>query len=483
VTVDREENLTKSRKKLPNEKSDKLRVQMAWTNLATGPKHVVARQLLRTKDLLSSGTARLFEVPPNATGSTLTVATLADNVSRVFTDNIPDEWLLTPATEVDPVPRFELSALAFGRLWVAGGGIVRPSQPGFWGTFQKNDNVVAPDPTGDRITGLHAASAGLLVFTETSTFLIVEGDEGQTYKAATINPFVGCVAPDSVKTLPNGETVWLAREGFFAFNGTSVRPISEDIKDNIVKNINKGWRVRAVAAVSPRMGEYRCWIPLDGSTENSLCVVYDGARWRERNDIKASAVCTTRDPREYMLALGKVASTKPPATTSIERASVWLLDHEAVSTLSPDTREVVVETSWLRNERSRRRATPLRVTFWVRETELANLTVETMRDWRAYPPVENEGKDPPMYSDQDPPPVWDTAVLNASFEDSLRSPGEEVPVTYVKRRPVWVKVDVYIASCEVFKLRIKHSGDFEFIGLAYEELDRDAGGTKLPGGI
>lgn len=484
IKVVKEDNLTKIKGADNDERADRLRVAISWTDVDRGPPHTIGRQLLRTKDLLSSGTAQLFKVPPNATASALTLATVHDNTTEIIPDNIPDSWLLIPAKRPVPVPIFRLCKVAFGRLWIANTreqpGLLRPSEPGFWGTFLENMEIY-PDTRGAEITGLWTVAQGLLVFTDTSTFLVQQGDEGIHFRTSTLNPYIGCVAPDSLQSLPNGMTVWLGRDGFYGFDGTQVLQLSGDIKESVIQRINKNWRVRACSAVDPRMGEYRCWIPVDGAQVNNLCVVYDGQGWRERTDVQAAAVATTRDKRQYMIALGRAVTGATPAPG---HASTWLLDHAAENGAEvPSARESIVETTWLRNAKSRRRASPLRVTVWVRETCLDTMSVQAYRDWREHPAAGTGTGNPPyLYPEDDVPRTWDDVSFDATYVNPMLKPDTTpIPQHYTKRRPTWVKLDLHIPSCETFKLRFSFIGDWDFIGLQYEEVDRDVGGAKIPG--
>lgn len=481
----KEDNLTKERKKDDNELSNRLRLQVAWTDLDLGPTHCVGRDLLRTRDLLNTELPGLFQVPANATDSALTFATLQDNVTTMFPDNVPDSWLVARPTEVVPVPLFRLCRMAFGRLWIANTtsapGLVRPSMPGFWGTFPVNQEIY-PDAGGAAITGLWTASQGLLVFTESSTFLISQADTSNaagdlSFRASTLSPFAGCVAPDSIRTLPNGLTVWLGREGFYSWDGEVVRLISREVKENVIRRINTVRAQQATSAVSTKAGVYRCWIPVDGNAENILGMEYDGTGWRELDYITVHAVCTTRDSRQYMLALGSVVTNETPAG----HTSVWLLDHEGKGNQTPAPRDSIVETAWLKNSRGHRRSSPLRITLWLRETSNANIdSIEAMRDWREHPLASATGVPPELHPSDDIPNFWGVAVLGAEYENKMSS--TQIPVHYHRRRPYWSKVDLEVPACETFRVRIKHSGDWDFIGVLYEDHARDAGGMMKPGG-
>ena len=132
-------------------------MQVAWTGVPTGPDHCVGRIIYRTKDLVNSGDIKFYELPLNAASVATGFATLPDNVTTVYPDNIPDSFLALPIQEFVPVPKFKLCQIAFGRLWIGNiegsEGMIRPSMPGQWGTFKKNEELY-PDPAGGEITGM-----------------------------------------------------------------------------------------------------------------------------------------------------------------------------------------------------------------------------------------------------------------------------------------------------------------------------------------
>lgn len=488
VAVERIDNLTKDTARDPEETSDRLKVQVGWSGISEGPDATVARILCRTKDTKNSSITGLFEVP-NYSGTALNaIASIPDNVSTDFPDNIPDSWLIKRPLDPVPVPRFKLCKVAFGRLWIAnwegGEGIIRPSEPLFWGTFPRDEEII-PDPTGAEITGLWSTAFGLLVFTETSTFIVTLNDQGDGFRAGVVSRSVGCVSPDSIATLPDGLTVWLGDREFYAFDGEKIYPVSRDIKENVMRRVNRGYQLKACAAVDFTMGEYRCSIPVDGSVKNNLTVVFDGKEWRQRDDVKTQAVCTTRDHRNYMLSLGYADVTNTETSTEVpDKTSVWLLDHDGKGVFEANEHECVVETHWLKPAASFRRSTPVRVKIWMKETSSGSLDVEVYRDWRDNPSVET-AVSPSLYPTDDPPPFWNDTVLGGTYVDDLRPNDEELPINnaWSRRRPHWVVADVMVPSAEVYKFRFKTTGDWDFIGIVFEDIDSDGGGAKIPTGV
>jgi len=486
VRLDKQQNTVRAVNNEADESSDRLRYQILWSSVPSGPDGTVGRILCRTRDLKNSGIPGIFEVRNYSTTGNLGFATMPDNTTSIFPDNIPDSWLIKEPVDPVPVPMFRLCRMAFGRLWIAnwpgGEGVMRPSSPMFWGTFPKDEEIV-PDPRGDAITAMWSTQFGLLAFTDTSTFLVLPNEKGDGFRAATLHSGVGCVSPDSIKTLPSGITVWLGRAGFYAYAGEKIEKISNPIEESVIRRLNKARALRSCAAVDERSGEYRCSIPVDGSAVNNLLVVFDGEGWRERDDVKVSAMCATRDHRNYTLALGEVSCTNTSTGLPEDKTSVWVLDSTGKGVYEPIQRESVVETTWMQAAKSFNRNSPVRVRVWLRETTAGSLSVTVYRDWRKYPVLET-AVSPELYPSDDPPPFWDAATLGGSYEDELRpnAEGEEIPLSWVNRRPHWVVADFMAPASEVYKLRFSYTGDWDFIGIMFEELAADAGGANVPGG-
>ena len=453
--------------------ADTLRKQNLVTSLHNGPEGTIGKILYRTKDLLHSGSAELWEIPQNAGDSLLGFATIPDNLSDVFPDNIPDTWLVRQAPRTIPVPRFKLCCLAFGRLFVANveadGGIVRWSMPGKWGTFTQDDYLY-PDPTAGSVSALHAVSGGLLVFTDSSIFMLSPSLDSRSFQYKTISSQVGCVAPNSVKTMPNGMTVFLSAEGFYAFQEGEILPVGEPLRAVFKQRINKSRLPAACAAIRMETGEYLCYVAELGGESNNLGFVFDGQGWKRRNDVAPVDICTTRDHRKYVLAAGKSDGTfriqDTPPIESADQAwnGVWVLDHENWNFI-PDGRTAAITTAWLQAPTSYQKNSPLRVKIWLREYSSAKLTVNVKRDWRDTS-VNTVTVD--LHPEEDPPPFWDTAQYSTSGD------------TWKRRRPYWVKGDIYVPACEVFKLALTRGGHWEFVALQIEDAPRASSARMTP---
>lgn len=444
---------------------DVLLKHLVWLGIDRGPDGTVARRLVRTKDLKNSGSSSLFIVPGNVGFGTITPeANVPDNHSKVWPDNTPDAWLIAEAPAVMPVPLFKLCCFGMGRLWIANTddqpGAIIPSLPGRYGTFGSG-SAIYPDPNGGEITGIWSTAGGMITTTRTSTYMIVPSDTGAGFVPAALSADIGAVAPSSFANMPNGATIWLGREGFYMYAGGQIQLISEDQRD-LTDRINWARAKGACAVFDPATKEYRCWVPVDASTENNLCMIFDGQGWRRRYGEKLADVCVTKDHRRYTLGVGSARKFE-----SDPQNGVWVLDHESRA-YNPDGRTYKIETGWIEWGRSQVRKSLKTVYLSLRESMKGSATIKVYRDWRVTgTPAYEDSVNALLYSPDDPPPFWNETAF-ASDE-------------WVKKRPYWKRVDLHLPSCEVYKIVIESTSPIEFMGLAIDEEPKRGGhGSRVP---
>tara|TARA_R100000655_G_scaffold12254_7_gene28408 strand:+ start:3157 stop:5421 length:2265 start_codon:yes stop_codon:yes gene_type:complete len=455
--------------------------QLLWDSLPIGSNGTVGRSVLRTKDLENADTQDLFELPPNSAEGVLAFATIPDNVSQMYPDNCPDSWLITkPATPV-PVTPFKLYKTAFGRGWAANfqgdPGRLHPTMPGRFGTFLEGKEIY-PDPRGAEITGLYPMPGGLLTFTETTTFLVAFNDYARDeFFVQTIHPTIGCVAPSSIAVMPDGMIIWLSQDGFYGMKDNQISPVSDSIEYQL-RRINRARMVQACAAYDVHEKKYRCWLPMEASKENNVCWEFDGAGWTQRTDTKAADVCVTQDHRAYMLVSGKSTKLGGGLNPSpVDVSGVWLLDHQ-VRTFTPIARSAIIETCWIGGPDTDGRASPKTVYLWLRETtkeedglpglgpgpaDRGILSVTVERDWRTDTKYATTVK---LYPTDDEPPFWGITTYGGTTAGGNTA-------RWDRRRPYHTRADIFLPSCETFRLRIQYVGDWEFLGLSVDEVSRD----------
>lgn len=435
---------------------------IAWDGISTGPPHAIGRDLWRTKDLENSGTSWYFKVPGDAQ-STASFATIADRIVETFPDNVPDAWLVEEAPRIVPVPNFKLCELAFGRLWIANTrhqpGMLRPSEVGFWGEFHEGLERF-PDPQGAEITALHAHERGLLVFTDSSTFLITPNDRGDDFVQATLSTTAGCVAPNSIVTLRNGAVVWLGRDGFYGWDGASQPVFMWDQQRELAKRLNRGRYARSSACFNIETGNYECWAPVDGSQFPNVRFKFDGENWHYDDfddDIGIVDVTTTSDYRGMTIACGRYGTD----------TGVWF------PTRLGDVQEARLKTGWLRGPGSNVKASVRTVHLWLRESgqqqsDSEKIQVKVRRNFRS------EVKD--TYTIL---PYKDVATQYRSREALPTFYGDTIGSSAIGRvrAPYWERVDIDVSYADVFSLEVTCSRRIEIIGLSYSEQPKDSGST------
>lgn len=494
-----EENLSADRDLGDLKRSaDRMKVQIKWQLNSEAPAdHFVAgTNLYRTRDLGATGDSTYYLLQDYATAGQLATASIPGATAEVYPDNIPDSWLVAPAVDVDAMPEFKVACWSLGRLWIGNvkgdPGRIQPSFAGFPGTLEKGKRLY-PD-TANEITAMHAIPGGFLAFTRSSTFFVKPDIDGGVV-LTSISSRIGCVSPDSIASLLNGAVIWLGVDGFYgwAAGDDAPTPISDD-KRRTVQRINPTWAVRACALVDSRSGEYRCWVPVDNATSNNLCMVFDGEVWSTRDDINAEACCTTTDARRYSLASGTSNIEIKPGLAQSMFQGIYVMDHDKDSgyRAATSSRESVIESAWLRVPTSDAKVNVARLLLLLRETQQDSFKVEVFRDWRERPIqtyTAGDARSPLMYPDDDEASYWAQAEVGGSVRrvtlvDIENNPHGSDPVRWDVRRPFWQKVELYVPSCECFKVRMTFTGDAEFVGLKYMEITptKDIGHNTMPGG-
>lgn len=445
---------------------DHARKEILWSNIEHGRNGTVGRILCRSKDIRNYSTTQSFILSGNAgTGTSGSFATLPDNASTKFPDNVPDESLIINPPAVVPIPIFKLACMAFGRLWIGAlkgnQGLVKASMIGRYGTFT-DDYDIYPDPSGGEITGMWAVQGGALFFTISSTFLLTVSNDGLRFRTVPISLTSGCIAPDSIQNLPDGRVIWMGRDGFYMFDGQSVSYISEDIRETF-KKVNFARLLQSTGRYDPNTREYRCFCPMNGVIFNDYCFIFNpilnGWTHRQASE-RYQSLCVTKDHRQYMLGCGQVADSAGTYTNG-----VWVLDHSNGS-YNPASRTAVLQTGWIRNTISDKRGSPKQVRIWIRNTTSGSMTVDVYRDWSVAGGAV-DSKAITLYSPEQNPPLYGTVVLGTA------------DTYWVRKYPHWQEIFIYVPSCEVFKLRLSSASRFELIGFKVTETPHGNSG-RMP---
>lgn len=309
------------------------------------PNHAVATRIFRTPDTYHKDPTPKF------------VARVPGSRQFYFDDNNADSDLGAPWTETISVPVFRVACAHQGRLIignVAGApGIVRRSQKGFPGTFDK-DEYVYPDSNGAEITALASHNGKLIAFTENSTYLI--GDDFMQPQPLSVG--IGCTAPKSVQSLRDGSLVWLSSDGVYSlsFNG-AIQKISAPIDKVFDQELNKSQFFRAASVVDYETGEYRCAVTSKGEPRNNMILCFDGKYWRRQTlGLYIADMCSLQDYTHATVAVGADPRERGLMTLAadhgwrgyVDLARIFVLNRQSTDYFGPP-RRIRYRSAWIRS--------------------------------------------------------------------------------------------------------------------------------------
>ena len=427
-----------------------------------GPDKTGGRHIYRSGDKMNQGPAEPGELY-GSVGVGGDTELLPDNISTIYIDAIGDPEIGTTMARYRPVPACVLLRVAMGRLWLGNEqgdpGILYYSLPGMMGTFGLYDSLY-PDPSGGALTGLARVGAGLLAMTESSVYLVYPASAGLVADAFQSKPVpggMGCAAPSSIATMPNGLTVWLGVGGFYAYDGEKVVRVSDEIRETI-ERLSRGRLIAATASVEPCTGEYRCAVSTGKvSNRNDLILTWDGKNWQERTDIEAGAICVTADHRRYMLVAGREASGTDDG--------IWVMDHESDYVLATASQGLFWSRFHWDPLPGRVRDYKALILLFL-EGSMGSVTVEFYRDGDRSVIVDSHSHTLELAPLKDSPPKWGLTKLTTDAGK------------WRNRKPMYVKVDdVPIPNAKSAAFKLTASGDVQFVGYAwvYKEVDPGAG--------
>lgn len=291
--------------------------------------HCVARFLFRTPDMRNAGNE------PQLVGR------FAGRRALDYSCSMSDAELGFPMPPTIPVPTFKLACVHHGRLIVANTvgdpSIVRRSEPGFPGTFLR-DEFVFPDNSGGEVTGITSFGGRLIVFTEDAIY-----DCTDFARPVAISHGIGCVAPSSIRAHSAGLLIWLGRDGFYGMEVSGgPEPLSGPIQDTIEHRLNHGRLRLAAASINPESGAYVCAVPLAGYAINNLLLEFSESGWRRYDlGVHIAGLVGTKDERRYLLGIGQ--------NISDSQTHVFVFDRETEAFTAPK-QQVRFESSLLMND-------------------------------------------------------------------------------------------------------------------------------------
>jgi hypothetical protein len=162
------------------------------------------------------------------------------------------------------------------------------------------------------------------------------------------------------------------------------------------------------------------------------------------------------------------AAAKVKATGGTITNGVWLMDHESLN-YTPAVRTSRLETSWIEASRSKDVKSGKMVYLWLRESENASATITVYRDWRENTASYTDTTNAKLIDPEDIPPLWGTTAYGQTT----------APNKWIRRRPYWKKVSIFVPSCEVYKIVVEAAAFIEILGLSMDEQPHGGSG-RIP---
>ena len=283
---------------------------LVTVNLPIGPKECVARRIYRTRNVYDSN-GNLYTKGEQR--SFYFLSEISDNMTTQFVDGHPDTSLgsLLDTMDLGNFPsKTKYLAVFKNTMFSSGSDLnqVEYSAPLFPEVFPSDNVIVVGDDDGGPIVGMRSTKNALVVF-KTRGIYLIKGDPLNGFVAQTLNKDIGCIAPNSIAEIPGLGLAFLSEKSVYLLEGalentgspTGVVNIGGEIP-NQLERMNSSAAIRASSAVYQRDKEYWLSIPVDGSHENNMCLIYhyEVGSWSIRKDFPADCMVVSKDHRGYL---------------------------------------------------------------------------------------------------------------------------------------------------------------------------------------
>jgi hypothetical protein len=439
------------------------------------PSHAVATRIYRTPDTVhKESTPRLLARVPGSR-------------QFYFDDNHADSDLGAEWVETVSVPLFNVCCAHQGRLIIGNlpgdSGIIRRSQVGFPGTFEKFD-FVYPDSNGNAITALHSHNGNLVAFTETSTYLL--GDDFSVPRP--VSTTVGCVSPKSIQSFRDGSLMWLAQDGIYSLrpDGALIK-LSTPIDKIFDQELNWSQFFRASSIIDFETGEYRCAIAAKGESRNTIMLCFDGTYWRRQTlGIQIADMCRSPDHTNTTFMLGSdqretdvtiahnvfvsAAGGDTPVRTKSTLSRVFVANRQSPDYFAPP-RRIRYRSAWLRSSELGLIPTNVRRMYiGLLDSWVGNATIRLYRNG-CWEPI-SELSDVRLCGPDDGSGI----VLDSAENAVLGEAKAREPRLFWRQIPV----DIQNANCWAFEIDIVGSVDPDFPEDLKESLNIVRGTASEP---
>lgn len=137
--------------------------------------------------------------------------------------------------------------------WTVGSG----SNAGFRDLNEDEQDITGIGVWGDYVT----------VHKDGAIYLGYKVSTSQVFRFDRKSTGVGTVAHATIASIPTGEQIFLARDGFHLFNGITAPLIESPIMDELRDSLNPEWSYKSVGIVVRERDEYWCAVPIGDQDE------------------------------------------------------------------------------------------------------------------------------------------------------------------------------------------------------------------------
>lgn len=189
-------------------------------------------------------------------------------IGYAFTGN-PFCWFDTNTPKYIDVNQNSMFMAGFSNspsnVWFSDIGLPETIQPENFFEVRTND--------GDRVYAIKAFNNTLIVLKQNSFHKVI-GDSPDNFELIELSGEYGCISNNTVIEYQE-KLVWLDQKGIVQYNGASWSVISTQVED-IFRRMNLTAAKEKACAIH-HLYRNQVWfgIPIDGSTENNITVVYD----------------------------------------------------------------------------------------------------------------------------------------------------------------------------------------------------------------
>jgi len=141
------------------------------------------------------------------------------------------------------------------------------------------------------ITGGALYGAGFTVHKTDCIYIAYRVTTSDVFRFDRRNTGVGAVAGATIQNLPDGQQIFLAKDGIHIFNGVTAPLIDSDIMDEIREGANPQYIYKATSRIVRERDEYWVALPIGSQTEPETVYKYNYRTGQTHKDIRTGLTC------------------------------------------------------------------------------------------------------------------------------------------------------------------------------------------------